>query len=151
MENLMKNVPMDVIINHIIPYTYSCQSKELLFDLKNNIQDYSILETVYSFDYNYTILLRDLVSFLNEGSVHSPSIMRMKYILLLKRHIQYKNIKKDFSHFSFSKYLYSKLNDKLIERRVRFLWGLMTPIERTRFINKYVLLEDMMFDVEFYE
>ena len=151
MENLMKNVPMDVIINHIIPYTYSCQSKELLFDLKNNIQDYGILETVYSFDYNYMILLRDLVCFLNDGSVHSPCILRMKYIDLLKRHIQYKNKQHNLSHFSFSKYLYSHLNDKTIERRVRFLWGLMTPIERTRFINKYVLLEDMILDAAFYE
>ena len=33
-----KKIPIEVLWKHIIPYTYNCQSKELLSDIKVIIQ-----------------------------------------------------------------------------------------------------------------
>ena len=62
-QKYLAKIPYDIIINHIVPYTYNVQSKELLYDIKNFVEDLNLIENCYLFDYNYCILYRDLLNF----------------------------------------------------------------------------------------
>ena len=51
----MEWLPFDVIINHIIPYTYNIQSNLLLEDIKNY---YTIKEILMNYEYDTNIINR---------------------------------------------------------------------------------------------
>ena len=71
----LQRIPMDVMINHILPYTYEPQPKTLLQDIKNFVEDFNLVENCYAFDYNYILLLRDLLTFCtnNKETFMNPS------------------------------------------------------------------------------
>ena len=132
--NLSK-IPDDVIINHIIPYTYNIQPKEILMDIKSFYIDYNIINNVYIFDYNNVILLRDLLFF-------TEIYEYKKLINIFKKHIFFKN----YLNIQICNYIINniELNIKInTDRKVRFLIGLMTPFQRTRFINKFILIDNL--------
>jgi len=127
--NLTK-IPDD-IINHIIPYTYNIQPKELLIDIKSFYNDYNIINNVYMFDYNNIILLRDLLFF-------TGIYEYKKLINIFKKHIFFKN----YFNTQICNYIINniELNIKInTVRKVRFLIGLMTPLQRTQFINLFII------------
>lgn len=53
----MEKIPYDIIINHIIPYTYNIQPKILLEDIKNY---YTIKSKIMDDKYSSTIKLKIL-------------------------------------------------------------------------------------------
>uniref|UniRef100_A0A6C0EQ46 Uncharacterized protein n=1 Tax=viral metagenome TaxID=1070528 RepID=A0A6C0EQ46_9ZZZZ len=57
----MEKLPFDIIINHIIPYTYNIQAKLLLEDIKNY---YEIKKILMDDKYNTNIIKRELLSVL---------------------------------------------------------------------------------------
>jgi hypothetical protein len=59
----LRKIPNDIIINHIIPYTYQTQTKNLLLDIISFKKDFDIIKNIYTFDYNFNILLQDLLLF----------------------------------------------------------------------------------------
>ena len=107
-----KIIPEDIIINIIIPYTYQIIPKKLSFDIISFKKDLDLIENLYSFDYNYKILLNDLLIFCNTCIISD---------LLIRKHIC-KNI------------LYNNKIGKY-KNKIRLLWGLFSPQERNRFIN----------------
>ena len=131
----MNKIPNDIIINHIIPYTYNIQSKELLMDIKSFYVDYSIINNVYLFDYNNLILLRDLLFFFGTYEYK-------KLIYIIKKYIFFKNYRNDqIYNYIINKFeLEIKINTL---RKTRFLIGMMTPLQRTRFINNFILLDNI--------
>ena len=56
-------LPIDML-RYILPYTHNTQSKELLRDIRSYIEDYALIDSVYSTQYNYNILLCDLEIYL---------------------------------------------------------------------------------------
>lgn len=148
----LQRIPMDVMINHILPYTYQVQPNALLQDIKTCVNDFDLVENCYAFDYNYILLLRDLVTFCtnNKETFMNPS---NTLIELVKRYVMYKDINqeqlvsksRDLCYFCFVFLRHSSMNKKMERRlkmRIRFLWGLLIPEERTRFINKFILTFD---------
>lgn len=109
-QKYLAKIPFDIIINHIIPYTYSVQKRELLYDIRNYTEDLNLIENSYIFDYNYAILYRDLLNF-----------CKLKF-----------NNKSINMHHLNKKYW----------KKIRFIWGKLTPQLRTEFINTYIL-EDL--------
>lgn len=97
-KNLQK-IPSDILVNHIIPYTYQTQDKALLSDIISFKKDLDIIKNIYTFDYNFLILLNDLLLFCDTEVRNFLSITQPK---------------------------------------IKKLWGLLTIIQRTRFINKYI-------------
>jgi hypothetical protein len=96
----LQKIPTDVIINHIIPFTYQTQSKDLLTDIISFKKDFDIIKNIYTFDYNFHILLNDLLLFFDM----------------------------DVPIYIFS----------ISQPKIKKLWGLLTIIQRTMFINKYI-------------
>jgi len=133
---LFKLLPTDIIINHIIPYTYSTQPKILLFDIRSFYQDLSLVENVYFIDYNNYILLNDLIIFCKSNIGRQLCIIG-EYNIIKRTFMLWGKSQRIIDYYImniFHKKMKYKPNSK-----VKFIWGLMTPLERTRFINKYVL------------
>lgn len=116
---LFKKIPVDVFMNHILPYTYRVQSKILLMDIRSFYTDYQIIGDIYSTQYNAKILLYDLLNFYKGNNrIQLPTINTIG--------LEYRaKINKTMNH----------------KRKNRIIWGSLNPIERTRFINNYILID----------
>jgi hypothetical protein len=135
-EALISLLPEDVIINHIIPFTYSVQPRKLLIDIRSYVDDYAFLENVYTFEYNEEMLLYDLVTFCNNGKFPTWGL-EPKYDEIVRRHFLYKSIRDSKLQLLIFMAFHRKMG-QLCERKNRFLWGLLRPRERASFINKYL-------------
>ena len=128
----------DIIREHILPYSYDTKPKKLLRDIRSIHTDYSIIDNYYLYEYNYDILLHDLVWFCN--SEEDPNLILVdNYITILSRH--FLNHGKSREHFMNIHYLLY-YNRNIGQSQIRFLFGLMTPIERNKFIYKYIISND---------
>jgi hypothetical protein len=136
LETLISLLPEDVIINHIIPFTYLVQPRKLLVDIRSYVIDYSFLENIYTYEYNDEILLYDLVTFCNNGKFPTWGL-EPKYDEIVRRHFLYKSIRDSDLQLLIFMAFHRKMG-QLCERKNRFLWGLLRPRERTSFINKYL-------------
>ena len=135
--DLFKKIPMDIIINHIMPYTYNPQMKLLLFDIRSFTKDFQFVEDVYYTEYNGSVLICDLIKFCNNNIVPIYGI-DMKYEYVLRRnYILNLRFHNEIVEYIFIKDL-SNVNHHT-ENKIKFLWGLMTPPERMRFIYKYIM------------
>jgi len=108
------------------------QSKELMIDIRNYVRTFNFIQNKYTFDYNYFILLVDLICFCNKEEMPSFT-MTHEYADVLRRHIMYK----EHSHIRLEYTLYLFFLDNINDDtfiKIRFLWGLMTPVERYAFI-----------------
>ena len=126
-------VPYYVIHKHIIPYTYLPQSKELLRDIRNYTQDIKLIEDVYLTQYNEFILLTDLLLF--HGYNVNVNYISNSLGSLMSRYVMLKQ--KDM--IDLNNYMVIIRHPNRRKRSIKFLWGLMDPEERTKFINDYVL------------
>lgn len=126
-------IPYYVVHKHIIPYTYLPQSKALLRDIRNYIQDINLIESVYLTQYNEFILLSDL--FLFHGFNYTMSDISANLASLFKRHVVFQNKK----HIELYPYLRSMNVSNRRHAMIKFIWGLMSPEERNEFINDYLL------------
>ena len=121
----MERIPEDLLINNVYPYTYKLQSKELLLDIKSWHTDTNLINYIYYTEsmrpfskYNDLMLLNDLERFI-----------------------------KKYRHMLFYRKISDILNHMLVDkttnmkRKIRILVGLLTPIERTRFFNEFVLID----------
>lgn len=130
-------IPNDIIINHIIPFTYQVQSKILLKDIQSFYKDYQIVSNYYSFDYNDYILCSDLIRFVNNNyflNSYSNNIEK-----LFERSYFYNNlINKEEFIISIESNIY---NNYIIDpnKVSRIIFGLLRPYERRRFLYRFVI------------
>ena len=136
-RGLINRLPYDVIINNILPYSYCPKPKNLLLDIQSFVSDYSILVNAYVYDYNFDILIYDLICFYNRSCL--PTYMINDWFrYLLRRQFRLKNnTNTQLNKFIFNVFYRDVVSN--IGRKTRFLWGVLSPIERTQFINKYIL------------
>jgi hypothetical protein len=110
----MEKIPYDIIINHIIPYTYNIQPKILLEDIKNY---YTIKSKIMEDKYNSTIKLKIL------GFFYSKSMLNT----ILNRHFTFNSKQYNFDNIiSFS-----------LEKKFSILFGLLTKEERKKCVNYF--------------
>jgi hypothetical protein len=134
---LLQILPHDIVVNHIIPYTYEKQPKILLQDIRSYSSDLDLIDNYYMFESNEIILLNDLVRFCN-NNIAPVYDVEPRYETILKRHFSMK----DKTRLEIKQFVFIDFHRRLIvhpERKIKFLWGLLTPVERTRFFNRYVL------------
>jgi len=130
-------LPEDVIINHILPYTYKLQPIKFLNDIRSFVTDYSLIESIYMTQFNEIILLHDLLRFLYINISPSYGIENI-FDTVLRRHFCLKNKNEEFL-INIVIICFHRNIDINIERKIKIIWGLLRPNERTQFINKYII------------
>ncbi len=146
MDKLMKKIPYYVIHRCIIPYTYELQPRRLLVDIRSFVNDYAMLENTYLLLYNSRILFNDLIFYCNGNmrdltNIYDLTSISQKYLDILRRHVAFHCKSQDDINSRILDGRYSIRPYQYLSRS-RFLWGLLTPFERSEFINEY-LLNDM--------
>jgi len=117
-------LPEEIIVNHIMPFIYEPQPKNLMSDIRSFYTDFHLLDN-YNYYYNTYCLYNDIIEFINLEN-------------LLVRHYNCKKL----SGYQLSFYVVCNFYTIIIKNvsgKNRILWGLMTPTERTQFINKYII------------
>lgn len=130
-------LPMDVIVNHIMPYTYRSKPKEHLLDIRSFVSDGDLLETISCTEYNPHIVIHDLLQFCNISSIMPMHYIHKNYSNILKRHFRLQN-RSSIQIEQIAWVYLEKHKTPTSEQKIKFIWGLLTPIERTRFLNTYI-------------
>jgi len=130
-------LPEDVIVNHIMPFTYRPQPKELLLDIRSYYSDFYFILNNYTFEMNCRILLRDLIEFTIKTIDGTDAID--KVATFLSRSITGKSKGLSTINCYINRNFKTTLFQQLY-RKIRTFIGLFTPVERTRFINDYILV-----------
>jgi len=133
---LWKKIPVDVYINHIIPYTYQKIDQKLSDDIHNFIYDYNMIINYYYFDMNEYCLLIDIILFFNKKTL-SESINHL-FIHFLNRNIVFNKLLHD-KKISFIKNNFCYNIHSNTQQKNKLLLALMTPNERANFINQYII------------
>ena len=147
----IQNLPFELRLWCIIPYTYQLQNKELLRDIRTYHTDKNILDNVYGTQYNNNILLHDLKQFCllteiplyivldNPDEVNNISIEDLPLCFTIwSRYYanqQLDNVKLMNEMIPF---ITSRI-DSSLSRKIQFIFGLLTVEERTQFIERYIL------------
>jgi len=147
----IQNLPLELRLWCIIPYTYQLQNKELLRDIRTYHTDKNILDNVYGTQYNNNILLHDLKQFCllteiplyivldNPDEVNNISIedfpLCFKIWSRYYANQQLDNVKLMNEMIPF---ITSRI-DSSLSRKIQFIFGLLTVEERTQFIERYIL------------
>ena len=133
----IKTIDLDVIINNIIPYTYNKQPTNLLTDIRSFKSDYSLIDSIYNTQRDNTILLNDILRFCCINITPSYGIKNI-FENILRRNISICNKSDEYFITMVIVHFHRNLNINT-EKKIKFIWGLLTPHERTDFINKYIL------------
>lgn len=105
----MERIPLDIVINHIIPYTYNIQKNLLLEDIKNY---YTIKSKIIDDKYDtFFVKLEILVFFYNH---------KKRFNTILNRHFQ----------INLKKYNYENIKKYSVYKKFNILFGLLTKEER---------------------
>ena len=134
--NYILRLPLDIIINHILPYTYNTKDREHVLDIRSFVRDYQFMESLF-YDYNEIIILNDLVRYCN-NNVAPLYGLHKKYEKTLRRYVMFQTKTSAEIH----DYVFGVFHRRILENtesRIRFLFGLLTPRERTGFFNTYYI------------
>ena len=116
----MHRLPFDIIINHIIPYTYNIQPKLLLEDITNY---YETKTKLMDYKYDTNIIKHEIFAVFYDNK---PLLNKILY-----RHFQIK----------FKKYDCDSIYNYSNNTRFNILFGLFTKEERQTFFE-YILQDD---------
>lgn len=111
---IMESLPFDIIINHIIPYTYNIQSKLLLEDIKNY---YTVKEILMNYRYDTDIIKHDILAVFYDNKS-------------LLNKILHRNFQIKFKNYDFN-IIYKYSNNT----RFNILFGLFTKKKDKHFLN----------------
>ena len=136
MDKWIHRLPTEVVVNHIIPYTYQCQPKRLLLDIRSFVSDKNVLDAVFFIDYNPNVLIYDLLCYCNRAILPIYNINGC-YRDIVRRHVLLKN-KTDVQVDNYVFITMYRGMNREVERKIKFIWGLLLPRERTEFLNMYL-------------
>lgn len=134
---MWNKIPFDVFVNNIMPYAYQTIDSKLSNDIRNFVIDYNIIINYYYLDLNEYCLFNDLIWFCNSGPlIHN---IHYKFIDILNRNNSFRKLALDEKH----RFINQKFDhDRMLKttNKNKFLFALLTPIERAQFINKYIII-----------
>jgi hypothetical protein len=133
---LWKKIPVDIFINHIMPYAYKKHDTNLLNDIRNFIFDYRMIINYYFTDLNEYCLLADIIWFCNNQPVYNN--ISNSFIYILERNIMFRKLPLDKKYEFVKQIFYYNVIVKT-EMKIKFIFSLLTPSERACFINQYII------------
>ena len=80
----MEKIPLDIILNHIIPYTYNVQSSILLEDIKNY---YTIKEILMNEKYDTNMIKHEILAGFYDNKSKLSTILDRHFQMKLKKRI----------------------------------------------------------------
>ena len=139
---LIKRIPLDLIINHIIPYSYKPQRKQLLFEIQIfNRQKRKLLQDILSFNCSLPYIISRYCNIWRRADPDNSIFYLVSNIISYFE--CYKKISDIFSrYFIFWNYTNEEIifyftNEFIflsIDYQLYILWGLLLPFERDDFI-----------------
>jgi hypothetical protein len=134
-RRLLLKLPEEIIVNHILPYTYSPITFELSQDIKDYVGNITKLNMLYSTTHTHIVLFRCLITYLRLISRLSENIfISQKFIEIMSRHIMLQKC----SHEQVSQYILKRIVEPEQINYTRFfsvLFGLMNVHERKNFME----------------
>ena len=137
---LSSKIGENVLVEHIYPYTYNCQPKRLLNDIRSFSQTIQTIEEKYSIQYSPIILYNDISYFMMNRVIDAGGETSYpNYLRILHRFYKNKMFNDETIYAIFLRMNYQLIDESEITRRVRQFIGMMNKNERTHFVIKYVL------------
>ena len=145
---LITKMNQDVVLHVIYPYSMSPQSPKLMRDIRAFHSDMGIIDTLYTTQYNYRILHTDLAYFVNNPLIHTSSstprdftaaYTKPAYLTLFKRFRGYSEATDNELQQLRNIFFSTNFDEDSVNRNVRLLLAILTPEERTEFIEMYIL------------
>ena len=134
-RRLLLKLPEEIIVNHILPYTYSPITFELSQDIKDYVGNMTQLNALYSTTHTHIVLFRCLITYLRLISRLSENIfISQKFIEIMSRHIMLQKC----THEQVSQYILKRIVEPEQINYTRFfsvLFGLMDVHERKNFME----------------
>ena len=134
--HLWKKIPVDIFINHIVPYSYAKIDESILNDVRNFTIDYRLITDYYYFDMNDHCLLVDLLWFCNRNPLFDT--VSHLFIDILNRNVMLKYLSLEQKYEYIQQNFYYNIGTKTMQKN-KFILGLLTPSERASFINQYII------------
>ena len=131
--SIFSKLPEEVIVNHVMPFAYKIQKKDLLKDIQHYNMDLNSCRIFY----DWNSLLRDMIHFINLnlktrfGRINAITIFKRIYALKDKSDREINEFINKFSVLDKDTYVN--------KRKARQLFGLLNRYERVEFFNVYVL------------
>jgi len=124
LDKYIRKLPIE-LKNIIISYTYCCQDKYLLFDIKNYVKERDFIISIYYTQYGVNSLLFDLINYILYNDIVNSDIS------------QYNNVPSYI--ITYIRNFYSHTNQQKIVRANNLILSFFKPIDRNRFINDYIV------------
>ena len=149
-EKLKQCLNEDILYNHVYPYTMNMMPKNLMCDIRSFKNDINIIDSIYQTQYTSRTLHNDLSYFiyhyLNESEPNIPG-----YIILYRRLRGCCNKTKEELYEIHSSMFYHGFDEITLVNKNRTILSLMTPKERTHFIETFILIDDPINDeIDYY-
>ena len=141
-NDIIKNLPFHLIFYHIIPYTYSFQSKEFLEDIRSFCKTKQIISYLYlkrfknandsprqNENEDREWLINDIWGFANNNIALVNGYCEDFFEILFRNPFIKSYIERDI-------YI-SNLNKKNSNSQINIFWGLFTARERNQFMSLY--------------
>ena len=130
-QHSLHGLPEEVI-RHIISYTHSYKDKEHLIDIRSSYRDYMFVNGLFYYDETIYVTLGYICS------RFIPYVLCDDIINIMRRHVLLKHKKDEeiAKHCNIHYHCHMKTNT---QRKVRLLWGLFTPRERSRLVEIYMV------------
>ena len=139
-QGLIYRLPEEIIREHILPYSYNIIPINLKNDIRSFYSDYNLIINYYITFFNYKILLYDLILYCNGGNEQPIYELSDRYKQIVKRH----TIISSKTDGQLVEYFMCYFHTNQEKKNIWFLFGLLTPSERTEFINDFILVEENM-------
>ena len=128
----------EILIEYIHPYAYQCIPKELSRDIRSFHSDIHIIDYMYTYYHRPSILYTDLMYYLNNTHQQKQSNMPAFFCIIRRFYSNRILTDKEVSEIFYKLSYYGK-DDKILCSRIRMIVGMLSPEERTDFINRYLL------------
>jgi hypothetical protein len=137
--NFLINRTNETVMNeYIYPYAYQCIPKELSRDIRSFHSDINLLDCMYTYYHRPSILYTDLMYYLNNTHQQKQPTMPAFFYIIRRFHSNRVLTDKEVSELFYKLSYYGK-DDNILCNRIRMIIGMLSPEERSDFINRYVL------------